>query len=109
MREVIQDTQGEVRRWTAKRKAELVLDLMKGKVEISEVSRAYDLCPSEIEGWMEQALSGMENGLKNKPKDMYMQHEAQVKVLQAKIGELVLELDARKKLQALIDREEKRC
>lgn len=34
------------------------------------------------------------------------QYEQQIKEIRAKIGELVLELDARKKLQALLDQEE---
>ncbi len=34
------------------------------------------------------------------------ERDRQIKTMQAKIGELVLELDARKKLQALNDQEE---
>ena len=35
-----------------------------------------------------------------------MQHEQELTQLRAKVGELVLEIDARKKLQALNDRDQ---
>ncbi len=40
----------EIKRWTAKRKAALVLEIIQGKTSVSEASRAYDLPPSDIEG-----------------------------------------------------------
>ena len=39
----------EIKRWTAKRKSALVLDIIKGKTTVSEASRQYDLSPSEVE------------------------------------------------------------
>lgn len=36
----------EVKRWTAKRKAELIKDIIKGKTTSKEAARAYDLTPS---------------------------------------------------------------
>ncbi|CAC9202433.1 Protein of uncharacterised function (DUF1153) [Comamonas aquatica] len=46
--------QEEVKRWTAKRKSALVLEIIQGKTTVSEASRAYDLMPSEIESWVEE-------------------------------------------------------
>ncbi len=43
----------EIKRWTAKRKTALVLEIIQGKTSVAEASRSYDLPPSEIEGWME--------------------------------------------------------
>jgi len=40
--------QEEVKRWTAKRKNALVLEIIKGKITVVEASRAHDLLPSEI-------------------------------------------------------------
>ena len=40
------EMKSENRRWTAKRKSALVLDIFKGKTTVSEASRAYDLSPS---------------------------------------------------------------
>jgi transposase-like protein len=98
------NTQGEgadVRRWTAKRKAALVLDILQGKRAVAEVSRQYDLTPSEIEEWVEEARRGMENALRARPRDVRAEYEGRIKELQAKVGELVLENDALKKLSAL--------
>ena len=95
------------RRQTAKRKSALVLDIFKGKTTVSEASRAYDLSPSEIEGWIEEAIGGMENALRAKPHDIREQYERKVKDLQEAYGEAMLEIRARKKLQSLLDEEEK--
>ena len=39
----------EIKRWTAKRKTALVLDIIQGKSTVAEASRTFDLPPSEIE------------------------------------------------------------
>lgn len=91
----------ELKRWTAKRKASLVMDIIMGKTTLAEASREFDLTPSEIEEWMDEAQRGMENALRAKPKDIHQQYEGRIKDLQAKVGELVLENDVLKKLEAL--------
>ena len=44
----------DIKRWTAKRKVALVVEIIQGKTSISEASRAFDVSPAEIEecGWM---------------------------------------------------------
>ena len=96
----------EIKRWTAKRKSALVLDIIKGKTTVSEASRQYDLSPSEVEDWIDHATAGMENALKAKPDDVREQYERQIKDLQEAYGEAMLELRARKKLQSLLDKHE---
>ena len=59
----------EIKRWTARRKSVLVLEVIQGKTTVSEASRQFDLAPSEIEEWMEHARAGMENALRAKPED----------------------------------------
>jgi transposase-like protein len=93
-------------RWTSKRKAEIVLQLIKGEVKLVDICRQNDLKQSEVEGWIEAFLRGGEKNLKTSSKEEIDQYERQIKEMRAKIGELVLELDARKKLQALLDQEE---
>ena len=39
----------EIKRWTAKRKVQVVLDILKGKTTVVEVSRQHDLTPAEVE------------------------------------------------------------
>ncbi|GGM11818.1 hypothetical protein GCM10011534_37420 [Pseudooceanicola nanhaiensis] len=64
---------------------------------------SFDLAPSEIEGWVEDAKRGMENSLRANPLDIREHYEKQLKDLQDAYGEAMLEQRARKKLQAQLD------
>jgi transposase-like protein len=97
----------DFKRWTAKRKAALVMDIIQGKTSVSEASRSFDLPPSEIEQWVEEGKRGMENALRAKPMDVKEQYERQLKELQEAYGEAMLELRARKKLNSLLNGDEK--
>jgi len=57
----------DIKRWTAKRKAALVMEIMQGKSTVAEASRSFDFAPSEIEAWVDDAKRGMENALRAKP------------------------------------------
>jgi hypothetical protein len=35
----------EIKRWTARRKSALILEIIQGKTTVAETSRAYDLPP----------------------------------------------------------------
>ena len=72
-------------RWTAKRKTELVLSLLKGEMKQVEACRRYDLKQSEVESWTETFLKSGEQGLKSNFKDQQLLHENEVKELQAKV------------------------
>ncbi len=50
----------DIKRWTAKRKSALVLDIIQGKTTVAEASWAYDRSPSEVESWVDDGklLSG---------------------------------------------------
>lgn len=85
----------EIKRWTARRKTALVLDVIQGKTTVAEASRAYDLTPSEVESWVEDGKKGMKNALKANPLDIHSQYERQIKDLQEAYGEAMLELRAR--------------
>lgn len=97
----------EIKRWTAKRKSALVLEIIQGKTTVAEASRQFDLPPSEIEDWVDQGKGGMENALRAKPEDVREQYERKLKDLQEAYGEAMLELRARKKLQSLLGEDEK--
>lgn len=49
---------------------------------MTEASRSFDLTPSEIEGWVEDAQRGMENSLRANPLDIREQYEKHLKNLQ---------------------------
>lgn len=83
----------EVKRWTAKRRQALVLSILRGQTTMVEAAREHGLTIKEIEQWQEKALSGMENALRSRPRDETAQSEAQIKNLQAKVGELVMDID----------------
>ena len=97
----------ENRRWTAKRKAALALDIIRGTTSAAQAARTYDLTVGEIEDWVTDAMSGMENQLRSKPKDVAQQYETEIKELRAKVGELVLQNDVLKKLSRLPGSESK--
>tara|TARA_R110002124_G_scaffold69297_3_gene186607 strand:+ start:289 stop:603 length:315 start_codon:yes stop_codon:yes gene_type:complete len=97
----------QIKRWTAKRKSALVVEIFQGKTTVAEASRSYDLPPSEIESWIEDAKKGMENALKANPTDVREEYEKQLSELQSAYGEAMLELRARKKLQSLLGEDEK--
>lgn len=96
----------KTQRWTAQRKAELALQIIKGEVSMVDACRQNDLRQSEVEEWISTFISAGTQGLKTNSKEQRNEYEHQIKEMRSKIGELVLELDARKKLQALRDQEE---
>jgi transposase-like protein len=59
----------DIKRWTARRKAALVLEIIQGKTTVAEASRSFDVPPSEIEEWVEDGKRGRENALRAKPLD----------------------------------------
>ncbi len=65
----------DFKRWTAKRKAALVTEIMQGKTSVSEATRSFDLSPSEIEDWVDEGKKGLENALRAKPLDIKEQYE----------------------------------
>ena len=98
----------DIKRWTAKRKAALVLEIIQGKTTLAAASRSFDLPASEIDAWVEDAKKGMENALRAKPLDIKDQYERQLADLQAAYGEAMLELRARKKLASLLGYEDEK-
>ena len=71
-----------IKRWTAKRKTALVLEVILGKITVAETCRSYDVPPSEIEAWVDDAKKGMENALRANTLDVREQYERQLKELQ---------------------------
>ena len=65
----------DIKRWTARRKAALVLEIIQGKTTVAEASRSFDLPPSEIEEWVDEGKRGMENALRTKPLEVREEYE----------------------------------
>ena len=86
----------DVKRWTAKRRQALILQLVRGETTPAEAARKYDLTVREIEEWRDKALAAMENALRSRPRDEAEQKEQEIKQLKQKVGELVMDLDVYK-------------
>jgi transposase-like protein len=80
-------------RWTAKRRAALVLSIVKGETSAQAAARKHGLTVAEIEEWRDRFLLAAENALRARPKDDEALKDEQIKRLKQKIGELVLDLD----------------
>ena len=98
----------DIKRWTAKRKAALVTEIIQSKTTVAESSRSFDIPPSEIEEWVDEAKRGMENALRTKPLEIKEQCERQIKDLQEAYGEAMLDLRARKKLNSMLGIEDEK-
>ncbi len=86
--------QDEIRkRWTAKRRAALVIDLLRGEVSVAEAARTHGLTVAELEDWRERFLPGAENALRSRPADEEVQKDREIKRLKQKVGELVMDVD----------------
>ena len=88
-----------IKRWTAKRKTALVVEIIQGKTTVAEASRAYDLSPSEIEGWVDDAKRRMENALRANPLEIREQYEKQLKDLGDKLSD-----EQKKPVEAAIEK-----
>lgn len=95
-----------IKRWTAKRKAAVVMDIFKGKTTAAEVARQHDLTVSEVEGWIDEAQRSMENGFKARPKDIREQYESELRETKEALGEAHLQIYALKKFKRLLDEDE---
>lgn len=80
-------TDQRMKRWSAKRKAEVVLRLFRGEA-IDDVSRAIGVAVHIVNEWREEALVNLEEGFKqrvNDPKDTLLSRAKE------QIGELSME------------------
>jgi len=84
-------------RWTAKRKAALVIDILQGKTTAAESARQHALTLAEVEQWRDDFITQGTEALRSHPRDLAEQFEAREKTLLAKVGELTLHVDILKK------------
>jgi transposase-like protein len=81
-----------VQRWTAKRRAALIVSILKGETSIPAAARKHGITVADVEEWHQRFLLGVENALRTRPKEEALKEE-QIKKLKQKIGELVLDND----------------
>ena len=97
------DNQPTIERWTARRKADLVLEIIKGQKTIVDAAREYDLKQSDIQKWMETFMEYGRQGLRANPRNAESVYEEELKAHREKIGELVLQIDVLKKAKKLME------
>jgi hypothetical protein len=83
----------DVKRWTAKRRQALLMQIWRGETTKVEAARQHGLTVREVEEWEESAMAAMENSLRARPRDEEAQREVEIKKLKEKVGELVMDLD----------------
>jgi hypothetical protein len=83
----------DIQRWTARRRAALVIGILKGEMSIEEGALRHGLAVSEIEDWKERMLVAAHNALRSKPRDDEAMKDEQIRRLKQKVGELVVEVD----------------
>jgi transposase len=76
-------------RWSSRRKAEIVLRLLRGE-DLGEVSREIQVPASELEDWRRAYLEGAEAGLKRRTGDPL---ERELVRTRAKLGEVMMRLE----------------
>jgi len=57
-----------VQRWTAKRRATLIISILKGETSIPEAARKHGITVAQVEEWHQRFLLGAENVLRSRPK-----------------------------------------
>jgi len=75
------------RRWTASRKLDAVLCILRGQ-SLDSVSRKYGVSLHELTKWRNKVLSSAESALKSKESDEST--DAEKKALLSKIGEITM-------------------
>jgi transposase len=83
---------GEVKRWSAGRKKEVVLRLLRGE-PVDAISREVSVPIFKLEQWRDRALAGIDAGLKERENDPVVQ---QLDDANRRIGELVMLCDERR-------------
>lgn len=77
---------GEGGRFTARRKREAVLKVLRGET-LDAVSRSLGVTAGTLAGWRDHFLAGGESSLKSRPAD---ERDDEIQRLRAKIGEITM-------------------
>ncbi len=81
------------RRFTADFKARVALEALRGDRTIQEIAAKHKVHPNQVSTWKRQAVDGLGEVFSNGIDRARQDHEAEVRDLHAKIGELMVERD----------------
>ena len=81
------------RKYSAELKAKVALDALRGEQTLAELSARYNVHPNLIANWKKRARESLVDVFNGGGQMRDTQHEAEIKELHAKIGELTVEKD----------------
>ena len=81
------------RNFSTEFKAKVALAAIRGDGAMAELASRYQIHPNMITKWKRQALAGMKEGFGRNASNREISREGEIKTLQAKVGELIVERD----------------
>ena len=81
------------KRWTAKRRVALMVELLRGDTSVAEAARNHGVTVADVEDWRQRFLMGAEHALRSRPAAEDGQQERELKRLTQQVGELVMDVD----------------
>ena len=80
-------------RYSAEFKAKVAREALKEEATIAEIAARFNIHPNQVSEWKKQAIEGLRDVFTGKHGRNDAAHEAQMKELHAKIGQLTMERD----------------
>ena len=81
------------RRFSAEFKARVALEALRGDKTVQELAAKHEVHPNQVSAWKRQALDGLSEVFSNGADRERQDHEAEIRDLHAKIGQLTVERD----------------
>lgn len=81
------------KRYAAEFKAKVAREALKEELTIAEIAARFNIHPNQVSEWKKQASTGLADVFSGKVTRSDVAHEAQIKELHAKIGQLTVERD----------------
>ena len=81
------------RKYPPELKAKVALEALREEATLSELAARYDVHPNLITNWKKKAREQVLSGFSGKQERHDASHDAEIKELRAKVGELVIERD----------------
>ena len=81
------------RRFTGEFKAKVALEALRGDKTVHEIATRHKVHPNQVSVWKQRAVEGMKEVFSKGAERSRGDHEADIRDLHAKIGELTVERD----------------
>ena len=81
------------KRYSAEFKAKVAMETLREEETLSQLSSRYGVHPNQIAKWKKRAKEGMAKIFEKPNSRTHTDHEAEIKELHAKIGQLTVERD----------------